>query len=142
MQNKNIVSVLTSSAHHSVGQFIVPIFECCDSCITQVGVLIFPLHSILQKSVLQTKALQKVTTNKATLTSSGTIRQGNNPEPVAHIILPIKHRKNRPWEQNQDSEKLWEWNKLHPKVWELDRFICHLLTWQPPHDHFHYSNRN
>lgn len=94
----------------------------------QAGVLILPLYSTLQKPILQTKVLQKDITNKATLTSSATIRQGNNPKTLAHIILPTRHRKKR-GRQSQDYEKLREHKKPHAQVWELDPCIYHIFIW-------------
>lgn len=141
MQKEDKVSVLTSRAHHSVGQFTAPAFEGCDSSIMQAGVLILPLYSLLQKRVLQTKALQKDATNKATSASSGMIRQGNNPKPQAHIIPPMQQRKSTPWNQHQDSDSNSGNGTTCTPVWERDPSTYHLRTRRLPDRRSHYSQR-
>lgn len=103
-QNEDKTSVFTSNIFNTVGQFTVPTSECCDSCITQEGALVFSLYTILQKYVLQNGALQKDTTNKATLTSLGMMRQENNPKSPAETIPSIKPGGKRSQRQNQDSQ--------------------------------------
>lgn len=107
----------------------------------QAGVLIPPLYGVLQKHVLQTKALQKDATNKATLTSPGMIRQGNNPKPQAHIIPPIKQRKSTPWKQHQDSDSNSGNGTTCTPVWERDPSTYHPRTRRLPDDRLHCSQR-